>query len=217
MSHSTKSAEPAILLIGRILNEDEKDNVNSIQIQVKNNSVIDAPIELADFLNFMRLPRLESEVLAWVSKAGGTPQDLEGMISSGRLLRLSGDTASQRLASFKGLRLMPLCFPVDPANAITTEFSTMIEISKTGIPIPDQRFSIAHIVADAMWDTKEEEDIPSAVHRLTKEAGYLSENADPFTLGAIKSLLASDMAWLAEVESTENSLLKRLFGKRNKK
>lgn len=209
MAHLAGSSDPLIFLVGRILTKEETSDTNSIQVQVGHNSVVDAPIELADFLDFISTPRLESEVLAWISEAEGTAQDLEGLISSGRLRRVSGETLPEQLNSLKGLRLVPLGFPVDVPSAGGEVVYVAREEGSTQVR------PISALLGAELWNSQSTEDLPSTVARQQAN-GSSRENLARMAMNDVKMLLSTDLAWLGQADTKRGNKLQRLLGSRTK-
>ncbi len=182
-----------IVLKGLLLPEELSDNLDARQVMVEENTVVDAPFELTDFLKFTGTLRTYAEVLDWVRNAEGDRQDLDALIDSGRLVRIRDREGSKYLYEFEGLKLLPLGYPV----SLNDPDSATVWIAET--PESTMQLPISERTADLLWSIEPGEDIPATAIRLASEAGDdlgVWGHCLKFDLPA---LLENRLAWLAEV------------------
>lgn len=202
MARIINQAEPVVVLAGHVLREEFSDAQGSCQVLIRDDIVVDAPAMLRDFLVYISTPRLRSQALGRISSEGGTEQDLDQLILSGRVLELPDGKPSAQLSAFSGVRLMPMGYPVrvsGPDGAVVwvgpDEGST-------------QLLPVSGLLGSAMWEQQAGEDLPSTTARLTADTGLSHDEASRLVLNDLHALLALRLARLEVVES--GTPLKRL-------
>lgn len=202
MARVIDQAEPVVVLVGHVLRDEFSDAQGSCQVLIHDDLVIDAPALLRDFLVYISTPRLRSQALDRISSEGGTEQDLDKLILSGRVLELPGGEPSAQMSAFSGVRLVPMGFPVDfPGSSGAVVYIGPDER-------PTQVLPVSPLLGSAMWEQQAGEDLPSTTARLTADTGLSHDEASRLILMDLHALLALRLARLEVVGS--GTLLKRL-------
>lgn len=210
MASFLDQTEPVVVLVGLLLPYDQAESNNSpVEVLVGDNEVVEAPRELAVFLDYVTTPRLRSEVVRWVDGAGGSEDDLDMLISAGRLLQVGPAGSSGGLIdSFAGLRVVPMGFPVDVPDTTDEVVLVSPEEDSTKAVWP-----ISWLLAAAMWEPELAEDLPSAARRIaprhrdvpsvvptdTRSHDLTEAQIDRLALFGLDGLLAVRLARLEQV------------------
>lgn len=194
--------EPVVVLAGHVLPDELSDVQGSFQVLIRDDIVVDSPAMLRDFLIYISTPRLRSQVLDRISSEGGTEQDLDQLILSGRVLELPVGGPAAQLSAFSGVRLVPMGFPVDfPWSSGAVVYIGPDERSTQVLPV-------SPLLGSAMWEQRAGEDLPSTTARLTADTGLSHDEASRLVLHDLDALLHHKLARLEVVES--GTPLKRL-------
>lgn len=195
MARVIDQVEPVVVLVGHVLGDSLSDDAGSCEVLIHDDVVVDAPAELREFLLYISTPRLRSQALERVSSEGGTPDDLDVLIASGRARELPiGDPVSQ-LSALAGLRLMPMGHPVH----VSEPEGEVVWVGHT--PESTALLPISSVAAALMWEAEDQEDIPATVERLRRSHEAALEQVARLSLGDLDGLLGNHLARLELVSS----------------
>lgn len=195
MARVIDQAEPVVVLVGHVLRDEFSDAQGSCQVLIHDDLVVDAPAKLRDFLVYISTPRLRSQALDRISSEGGTEQDLDQLILSGRVLELPGGEPAAQLSAFSGVRLMPMGYPA----RVSEPDGAVVWVGHT--PEATALLPISHVAAVLMWEAEDHEDLPATVQRLQSSFQAESERVTRLALGDLDGLLGNHLARLETVSS----------------
>ncbi|MBE4719519.1 hypothetical protein [Pseudarthrobacter sp. AB1] len=209
MAQFVDQDEPVIMLVGQILTEESVEDGSSFKLLVAENTVVEVPGLLRDFLTYLETPRYESDVLSWVADAGGSASDVKKLVDAGRLRRVPQGPSESALNAFAGLRLVPMCYRV----RVSESGGSVVYVGHT--PDATAVQPISWLLAEALRDPRDGEDFPSAVRRLAADSGLRMDQTVRLALSDLDGLLAHKLARLGLVKPAQReglaSRLRALF------
>jgi hypothetical protein len=145
---------------------------------------------------YLQLPRLESDVKAWVSSHSIDSEIAESFLKSDKVLTVKPGMSRKKLDDLKGVRIIPLCSVV----RVSEEHDLMHVVHKSG---RGQSVSISSFVGAALWENKTGEDFPTTINRVAKEWDEdWTHNEDiiiRLSLGSLDKLLEYEMVYLERI------------------
>lgn len=218
MTGVLKQREPVLVLAGYIAKTLKDDGSEITELRFSDNAAIEIPAEFCEFLMFMQIPRLESEVFLWLEEhcmSRATPRRL---IRDWWLVSVPPGSYSKALAAFRGLRIVPTCYIQKPSERFD-DFHYVTNEERA--PYIER---VSPLLGGAMWDSPKDEDLISSAnrlgvpdaHRLSPPTPYTVDQKAAMTLVNLHMLLENNYVRLERAEQLrepKSLWISRLLGK----
>lgn len=192
MAYVLDQREPVLMLAGYTITSEAEDGDAKLELRFSEDSAIDVPTEFHDFLLFMQTPRLESEVFLWLEENGMSQSTPRRLIRDWWLVSVPPDSCSEALASFRGLRVVPLCY-------ITKGTESFDDFYHVTIAEHDPKIRrLSSLLGGVMWEDEKGEDLPSSANRLALPSERILAPTAAYSEEQKAKMILGDLHWLLE-------------------
>jgi hypothetical protein len=190
--------EPSVLLVGLAMFPESADADAPGAVFLGDDAHYEVHSQYLPFLDFVRTPRRESELISWLAEEAADPDTADALVESGKIRRILPGAGFAVLRQFSGLALRPaaitrLTWPEDEPPVEGIAFVGYPERQDLALPV-------STTLVEVMWDSLAGEDIVGAVTRLAKNAGGDLEEFASEAIEWLPGLLASGYAYLSPVK-----------------
>lgn len=183
--------EPVIALAGSLLLEEDAAEPGTVEMVVADGVVQTFPAETQPYLEYLVTPRHRHDVIAKLGEHDSDPEALVRELLDARLIiEVPQSSAQDALAAFEGLRVVPQAVPADGDGPADSDGLVQLTMS-TGDP---RGVLTSVILADSMFLARPDEDLPTAVGRIGREAGLDGEPLARQGLFGLGGLIGNGLA-----------------------
>lgn len=195
------ASESAVFLVGLAFLPEVDDDTTPPVVVTGSESQYEAPSNTRPLLEYLTVPRAESDVRQWIRSAGGTADVLDRLTEAGKVIIVPPAPAHDLLNALRGFRLFSNCRVVD-----CPEGQPRVEgVAFVGDPSqPDFAIPIATLLASVMWHSWDSEDFPSALQRIAPTAGLSLEQAVEEVAAWLPGLLGSTYGFFAPLPTEQS-------------
>lgn len=159
-----EAGAPVYLLVGGILREAGASDTENFDLLVAPGITREFDAPFRPMLQFFRVARTEAQAVEWLAWAGAPEDALKDLVKTGLVVRIDTTDPVTAAKSFKGIRIIPMSVPGEPAADQPSLVSVHLETSgpvATYIPI-----ELEHV----LWGLDRPLDLQAAIKLMARQS-----------------------------------------------
>ena len=181
----------AITLAGFLIPAEYWDNPDRVEVLVAPDGfVARLPKQEIPLLEYLSVPHLLDDFQHWLTDHDYDDDTVDGLIADQLAVVYTLDDDARALDAFTGLRIVGMCGPVLSAD----KYPEVVWVAHD--PSTGGEVLITSLLADIMWSSLPDEDIPTAAARLAGKWSVPDNLRGRFFFEGLTSLLGQKLARL---------------------